>query len=174
MASNNNHIYLKEIEPMKFKLTYIILASLILSGLFIWNCAKPDKTKALKSKPEFYFKMKSVDKGRFLVKKLGCNDCHTAGYLRSKGNIPESKWLTGDSIGWRGPLGTSYGSNLRLLIGAFTEEEWIEMAKTLKSRPPMPHFILNAMDKEDLQAIYWFIRYLGPRGKHVPAFEPAG
>jgi hypothetical protein len=160
--------------PMKLKLTYIILTSFILSGLFFWNCSKSDKTKALKSKPEFYFKMKSVDKGRFLVKKLGCNDCHTAGYLQSKGNIPENKWLTGDTIGWRGPLGTSSGSNLRLLIDAFKEEEWIKMAKTLKSRPPMPHPILNAMNNEDLQAIYWFIRYLGPSGKPVPSFEPHG
>ena len=38
----------------------------------------------------------------------------------------------------------------------------------------MPHPILNAMDKEDLQAIYWFIRYLGPSGKPVPALEPTG
>jgi hypothetical protein len=60
---------------MKSKFTYIILASFFLSGLIIWNCAKPDKTKTLKSKPEFYFKMKSVDRGRFLVKQLGCNDC---------------------------------------------------------------------------------------------------
>jgi hypothetical protein len=159
---------------MKCKFTYFLLLSLILSGFFILNCAKPDKAKPLKSKSEFYFKMNFVDKGRILVKKLGCNDCHTAGYLQSKGNVPENKWLTGDTIGWRGPLGTSYGSNLRLLIGSIKEGEWIEMAKTLKSRPPMPHPILNAMDNEDLQAIYWFIRYLGPIGKPVPAFEPAG
>ena len=159
---------------MKINFTNIVITSFILSGLFFWNLARSDTAKPLKSKSEFYFKMKSVEKGRFLVKKLGCNDCHTAGYLQSGGNIPENKWLTGDTIGWRGPLGTSYGSNLRLLINAFKEEEWIEMAKTLKSRPPMPHPILNAMNNEDLQAIYWFIRYLGPSGKPVPAFEPNG
>ena len=159
---------------MKFRLFYIILASFILSGLFIWNCAKLDKTEPLKSKREFYFKMQLVEKGRYLVKNLGCNDCHTTGYLKSKGNVPENKWLTGDTIGWRGPLGTSYGSNLRLFIDSINEDEWIEIAKTLKSRPPMPHPILNAMDNDDLQAIYWFIRYLGPSGKPVPDFEPAG
>ena len=157
---------------MKFNFTNIVITSFILSGLFFGNLAQSDTTKPLKSKPEFYFKMESVEKGRFLIKKLGCNDCHTAGYLQSKGNVPENKWLTGDTIGWRGPMGTSYGSNLRLLINAFKEKEWIEMAKTLKSRPPMPHPILNAMNNEDLQAIYWFIRYLGPSGKPVPAFEP--
>ena len=157
---------------MNLKLIYIILASFILSGLFIWNCAEPDTTKALKSKSEFYFKMESVEKGRFLIKKLGCNDCHTGGYLQSKGNIPENKWLTGDTIGWRGPLGTSYGLNLRLLFDNLKEEEWVEMAKTLTSKPPMPHTIINAMNNEDLKAVYWFIRYLGPNGKPAPAFEP--
>ena len=157
---------------MKFKSSQVIFVSLILSGLFFWNLAQSDTKKALKGKPEYYFKMESVEKGRFLVKRLGCNDCHTNGYLQSKGNIPENKWLTGDTVGWRGPLGTSYGLNLRLLFDTFKEEEWVEMAKTLTSRPPMPHTILNAMNNDDLRAIYWFIRYLGPSGKPAPAFEP--
>jgi hypothetical protein len=160
--------------PMKFNFTNIVITGFILSGLFFWNLAQSDATKPLKSKSEFYFKMKSVEKGRFLVKKLGCNDCHTAGYLQLKGKVSEKKWLTGDTIGWSGPLGTSYGSNLRLLVNALKEAEWIKMAKTLKSRPPMPHPILNAMNNEDLQAIYWFIRYLGPSGNPAPAFKPNG
>jgi hypothetical protein len=28
------------------------------------------------------------------------------------------------------------------------------------------------MNNEDLKAVYWFIRYLGPNGKPAPAFEP--
>ena len=159
---------------MKFNFINIVITSFILSGLFFWNSAQSGEANPSKGKSEFYFKMKSVEKGRVLIKKLGCNDCHTAGYLQLKGKVSEEKWLTGDTIGWRGPLGTSYGSNLRLLVNALKEEEWIKMAKTLKSRPPMPHPILNAMNNEDLQAIYWFIRYLGPSGKPVPAFEPAG
>jgi hypothetical protein len=169
---NNSHTRIKELMQMKLKPVWIVFAGIMLSGPFFWSLAQSDTTKALKNKPEFYFKMKSVEKGRFLIKKLGCNDCHTNGYLKSKGNIPENKWLTGDTIGWRGPLGTSYGANLRLLIDSFKEEEWVKKAKTLKSRPPMPHPILNAMSDEDLKAIYWFIRYLGPSGKPAPAYEP--
>ena len=157
---------------MKLKTTFIILAGLILSGLFFWNLALSDTNKALKGKPEYYFKMESVEKGRFLVKELGCNDCHTHGYLQSKGNIPEDKWLLGDTIGWQGPQGTSYGLNLRLLFDTFKEEEWVEMAKTLTSRPPMPHTLINAMNDEDLKSIYWFIRFLGPSGEPAPAFKP--
>ena len=152
---------------MKFKLICLIFTGFILFGFFFWNSAQSDTTKS-----DFYFKMGLVKKGRRLIKKLGCNDCHTPGYLKLKGKVPEKKWLTGDTIGWRGPLGTSYGSNLRLLINNYKENEWIKMAKTLKSKPPMPHAILNAMSDEELRAVYWFIRYLGPSGKPAPPFKP--
>lgn len=157
---------------MKFKFASFISVSVILLGFCFWNFAQSDTTKPLKEKPDFYFKMELVEKGRQLVKKLGCNDCHTAGYLQSKGNVPESKWLTGDTVGWRGPMGTSYGSNLRLLVDVLKENEWVEMAKTYKSRPPMPHSLLNAMSDEELQAVYWFIKYLGPSGKPAPEYKP--
>ena len=83
-------------------------------------------------------------------------------------------WLTGDTFGWRGPWGTTYGSNLRLPINSFTEAQWVDMAKTLWRRPPMPWFGLNAMKDEDLGAIYQFIRYLGPAGKPAPIYVPPG
>ena len=53
-----------------------------------------------------------VDRGRYLVKIAGCNDCHTAGYAAAAGNVPESAWLTGDTLGWRGAWGTTYAANL--------------------------------------------------------------
>lgn len=159
---------------MKFNLSRIVIAGLVLSGFIFKTVAQSDTDKPLKGKPEFYFKMNTVEEGRHLIKKLGCNDCHTAGYLKSNGNVPVEKWLTGDTFGWRGPLGTTYGSNLRLLINVLQEEDWIGMAKALRSRPPMPHPILNAMNNEELKAIYWFIRYLGPSGKPAPDFLPPG
>ena len=155
---------------MKFNLTNIIIISFIFLGLSFWNEAQSDTTKPLNVKPSFYFKMKSVEKGRSLVKTFECNNCHTAGYLQSKGNVPEDQWLTGESFGWRGPLGTTYGANLRLLIDSLSEDEWVATSKVLASRPPMPHVILNAMITEDLQAIYQFIRYLGPSGKPAPTY----
>ncbi|WP_052472064.1 hypothetical protein [Marinobacter similis] len=45
-----------------------------------------------------------IDRGRYLVKMSGCNDCHTAGYMPSEGTVPESQcsW----AIPWAGkPLG---------------------------------------------------------------------
>ncbi|MCC2956094.1 cytochrome C [Massilia sp. IC2-477] len=122
---------------------------------------------------------KYIERGRYLVKVGGCNDCHTAGYGMSAGQVPEKEWLTGDQLGWHGPWGTTYPTNLRLSMNAMSENDWIRMAQTMKARPPMPWFTLNTMDKEDLRAIYRFVRHLGPAGKPAPAglapgVKPAG
>jgi mono/diheme cytochrome c family protein len=116
--------------------------------------------------------MKIVERGRYLSKIGGCNDCHTPGYLLSEGKTPEKLWLTGDSFGWRGPWGTTYPANLRLFVSSLTEDQWVSTAKSLKARPPMPWFNLNAMEENDLRALYQFIRYLGPDGAPAPAYVP--
>ena len=114
----------------------------------------------------------SIARGRYIVKIAGCNDCHTPGYLLANGNVPDSRWLTGDGFGWRGPWGTTYGANLRLLMNKLSEDEWVETAKTLENRPPMPWFNLNAMAEEDLRAIYHFTRSLGDLGDPAPDYVP--
>jgi len=157
---------------MKCKFTFIVFLSFIFFGLLFLNEARSGTTKPLKSKSGF--KMATVEKGRYLARIAGCNDCHTAGYLMSEGKVPEDQWLMGDNFGWSGPWGTTYGTNLRLLINELTEKGWIEFATTLKVRPPMPWFNLNIMTRADLGAIYQFIRYLGPEGKPSPGYVPAG
>jgi hypothetical protein len=116
--------------------------------------------------------MQMVERGRYLIKIAGCNDCHTPGYEQSEGNVPEELWLTGDRFGWRGPWGTTYASNLRILINALTEDQWVTLAKSLKVRPPMPWYNLNDMKKEDLIDIYQYIRHAGPKGVQAPAYVP--
>ncbi len=86
--------------------------------------------------------------------------------------MPEERWLSGDSFGWRGPWGTTYGPNLRLFISTMSEDEWVTTAKTLKRLPPMPWFNLNAMTKHDLRALYQFMRSLGEPGEPAPAYLP--
>jgi len=115
---------------------------------------------------------KQVERGRYLSRIAGCNDCHTPGYLLSEGKVDEKLWLTGDRFGWRGPWGTTYAANLRRFVGAMTEAQWLAAARTLKTRPPMPWFTLNTMKEGDLKAIYQFIRYLGPAGEAAPAYVP--
>lgn len=113
-----------------------------------------------------------VERGRYLIKIAGCNDCHTAGYAPLGGKVAEAEWLTGDALGWRGPWGTTYPVNLRLYMQTLTEEQWVKRAKTLATRPPMPWFNLHDMSSGDLRAIYRYVRHLGPAGKPAPVYVP--
>jgi mono/diheme cytochrome c family protein len=115
-----------------------------------------------------------VERGRYLVKIAGCNDCHTPNYPLSGGKVPESEWLTGDALGWRGPWGTTYATNLRLYMQDLTEDQWVKKAATLMARPPMPWFNVREMSSPDLRALYRYIRHLGPAGKPAPAYVPPG
>jgi mono/diheme cytochrome c family protein len=115
-----------------------------------------------------------VERGRYVAQVSGCNDCHTAGYIMSDGQVPVSEWLAGDGFGWRGPWGTTYGSNLRLFVKDMSEDDWVQVARTLKRRPPMPWFNLNAMTEQDLRALYQFIHSLGEPGQPAPAYVPPG
>lgn len=115
-----------------------------------------------------------IDKGRYLVMVAGCNDCHTPGYGASDGKVPEKDWLTGDALGWKGPWGTTYPTNLRNYFDKMTEKQWLDKAKTLKARPPMPAMNVRAMTKNDLRSIYRYVKAMGPAGKEAPAFVPPG
>jgi mono/diheme cytochrome c family protein len=113
-----------------------------------------------------------VNRGRYLIKIGGCNDCHTPNYPASGGKVPEAQWLTGDALGWNGPWGTTYATNLRLYMQDLTEEQWVKKAKTLQARPPMPWFNVQAMSASDLRAMYRYVRSLGPAGRPAPDYLP--
>ena len=116
----------------------------------------------------------SVARGRYLAKVAGCNDCHTPAYAMTGGAVPESSWLTGDALGWQGPWGTTYPANLRLSFAKWGEDEWVQVAKNTKFRPPMPWFALRDMEESDLRSLYRFVRELGPAGQSAPAYVPPG
>jgi mono/diheme cytochrome c family protein len=113
-----------------------------------------------------------VKRGRYVALIGGCNDCHTPMYPQSGGKVAEAQWLTGDPLGWHGPWGTTYATNLRLYMQELTEEQWVKKAKTLSTRPPMPWFNVREMTTGDLRALYRYIRHLGPAGKPAPAYLP--
>jgi len=115
---------------------------------------------------------KSIERGRYLVKIAGCNDCHTPGYAMADGKVPEQDWLVGDRLGWRGPWGTTYPPNLRRTMARLSENDWLKMAHNANFRPPMPSPSLRNMADADLRAIYRYVRSLGPGGGEVPAYVP--
>jgi mono/diheme cytochrome c family protein len=119
-------------------------------------------------------KADEIRRGRYLIETAGCNDCHTPGYGAKEGKVDEKLWLTGDTLGWAGPWGTTYPTNLRLLLSRMTQKEWLSHARTMKPRPPMPWFNVRAMTDDDLRAIYSYTRSLGPGGTPEPAYVPPG
>src|SRR3981189_7474 len=104
--------------------TRVMLASIV--ALAPWIVQAADKAKAAAPASAA-----QLERGRYLVEIGGCNDCHTPGYMQSDGKIPEAQWLTGDKLGWRGPWGTTYASNLRTFMQHLTEAEWLKKAKSL-------------------------------------------
>lgn len=128
----------------------------------------------LQSNAQYKIRDTEIERGRYLVKTVGCNDCHTPAFGLNGGNVPEKDWLIGDQIGWKGPWGTTYPTNLRERVQSMKESEFIQYAKNLKTRPPMPWWALNALKKEDVRAMYRFIKSLGPSDNKVPQGLPPG
>lgn len=108
-----------------------------------------------------------VARGRYLVRSSGCNDCHTPNYPQSGGKVPEAEWLTGDKIGFSGPWGVSYPANLRLVAQRMDLQQWRQHARAPRL-PPMPWFNVAAMSDADVDAIYHYLRHLGPAGEPAP------
>lgn len=108
-----------------------------------------------------------VARGRYLVEVADCNGCHTAGFAESGGAVPEAQRLTGMAVGFSGPWGVSYPANLRLSVSRQSADEWRVRARA-GGLPPMPWPALKAMTDEDLNAIYAYLRALGPAGLAAP------
>lgn len=108
-----------------------------------------------------------LSRGEYLTRIAGCNDCHTPGYPESGGAVPKDQWLTGNPVGFQGPWGTTYPTNLRLYVQTLSEAEWLEQVRR-PMRPPMPWFALRDMSEQDLVALYRFLRELGPAGVPAP------
>ena len=114
-----------------------------------------------------------IERGRYMVLTGHCNNCHTAGYAQKEGNVPEKDWLLGSGPqGWRGPWGTTYGSNLRVNVHAMSEDAWVNYMKTFKARPPMPWWSVRATSEPDLRAMYHYIKQLGPAGAPAQPYLP--
>jgi mono/diheme cytochrome c family protein len=112
--------------------------------------------------------------GEYLVTIGGCNDCHTEGWNRAPGTVPPAQRLTGVPTGWHGPWGTSYATNLRLLVQRLSLEQWLAYVASMQPKPPMPWFNMRSMSEADLKAMYAYIRSLGAAGSPMPADLPTG
>lgn len=110
-----------------------------------------------------------LEAGKYLVLVGACNDCHTPGWMEKGIEVPESEWLVGVPIGWKGTWGTNYASNLRRYVKAFSEDDWVYEMHMRDAAPPMPWASMHAMPEQDLRAMYKYIKSLKPLGKQTPA-----
>ena len=151
-----------------------VLIAVAVAGAFAaaTNIVGAAETPAAKQ-PRASASLNAQDRGKYMLIVGGCNDCHTAGFAARGGDVPEREWLKGGgNLGFNGPWGTTYASNLRLVLAKMTEAQWVRYAKELKTRPPMPWFNLNQWTDADLRAFYKYVRGLGPPGDAAPAFVP--
>lgn len=153
---------------MRFVTSSLLIVAAALSGAAFFVSCTHEKTTVPVERTE----RERLANGEYMLRMAGCNDCHTAGYPEAGGNIPVDKWLTGNPLGWRGPWGTTYASNLRLMMPPLTEEEWIHLAKNTQWMPPMPWWILHDMKESDLADIHYFVKSLGPAGEPMPKYLP--
>lgn len=155
------------------------ILSLVAASLFGWTCTaaaaadappSPAQAQAVGTTPS----AETLERGRYVVLLSHCNNCHTAGYGPAQGDVPERTWLTGNPVGWRGRNGTTYAINLRLYFRNMSESTWLQVARLVRTRAPMPWWTLRDTSDDDLKAMYWYIRSLQPLGEAAPAFLPPG
>lgn len=146
----------------------------VASGLLLQSCGtKTESESSTQTQEQPHIAATNpVEAGRYLVTVAGCNDCHTKGYLPKEGDVPEEDWLTGTPIGWRGPWGTTYASNLRLYVDTLSADAFTEILHSRTALPPMPWMNINEVSEKDARAIYAYLKHLGLKGKAVPENVP--
>lgn len=159
---------------MKTTLTLAAVGLFALTACQREHAAAAPQASAADSVKQTHSTRDLLARGEYLVRTTGCNDCHTAGYAEAQGEVDKAQWLMGSPLGFRGPWGTTYPSNLRLKLAEMTEQQWLDYSATLRTRPLMPDFALRAMAAEDRRAIFHFVRSLGPGGQPAPAYVPPG
>jgi mono/diheme cytochrome c family protein len=109
--------------------------------------------------------------GEYLTIVGSCNDCHTQGWVESKGKVAPADRLAGLDVGFRGEWGTVYGKNLRTVTQRQSEDHWVQVLRTSDGgdgQPPMPWWNTSLMSDRDLRAMYRYIKSLGPNTKGTP------
>jgi mono/diheme cytochrome c family protein len=146
-----------------------------------------------------------IERGAYLVRTMGCNDCHTPLKLGPKGPEPDmTRALTGHpsdlvmppppalppgpwqwvgaatNTAFAGPWGVSYTMNLTpdpdTGLGKWTEEMFIATMKTGRHegkgrpiKPPMPWFVVGALNDEDIRSLFAYLQSLPAAKNRVPA-----
>jgi mono/diheme cytochrome c family protein len=120
--------------------------------------------------------------GAYLATAMGCHDCHTPGGLFGKPDFQRA--LAGSELGWGGPWGVSYASNLTpdpvTGIGTWTEDQIVLTLRTGKRpdgtdlRPPMPWPSAATLKDRDIYSLAKYLKSIVPVNHSVPEAVPPG
>jgi mono/diheme cytochrome c family protein len=123
-----------------------------------------------------------IELGRHLTVITGCTDCHTPGTFY--GTPDMSRNLSGSELGWTGPWGTTYPSNLtpdmETGLGSWTEEQLVTAFRTGKRPdgspvlPPMPWPNYAYLTDEEAYAIAAYLKSIPPVKHAKVATLPPG
>ena len=157
---------------------WALAAVVAISGVAIWQgqnkagAQQSNLASTVASKEPHISASSPIEAGRYLVKVGGCNDCHTPGFAMTNGQIPESEWLMGEKLGFRGPWGTTYAPNLRLFVRDLSETDFVLIVRNRNTRPPMPWPSLHAMSDQDLKSLFAYLKSLETKGDRAPDYVP--
>lgn len=77
-------------------------------------------------------------------------------------------------MGFNGPWGTTYATNLRKFVAGLDEAAFIAHMKVREFRPPMPTPSIRAMTDRELSALFHYLKSLGDKGDFGPDYLPPG
>ena len=124
--------------------------------------------------------MTPLQRGEYLSNLMGCNDCHTPGGIYGAPDF--ERRFSGSELGWQGPWGVSYASNLtpdvETGLGSWTN---VEIERALRSGvrkdgspilPPMPWPNFANMTPDDMASLIAYLKSIPPVKHKVPDRVP--
>jgi len=159
---------------------------LMVAALALVACERPAPEAAETPAPAETAAVDPVERGAYLLRIAGCNDCHTPGHLL--GNPDFTRAYSGGNVGFFMPgLGYVFAPNLtpdaETGLGTWTEDQIVTAMRTgvrpdgRVLAPIMPWPGLAALTDEDAYAMAAYLKSLAPIANQVPpitaATEPA-
>jgi mono/diheme cytochrome c family protein len=125
----------------------------------------------------------AVVRGAYLVRIIGCGDCHTLGYFFGRPDM--TKALAGSDVGFASPdFGTRWPPNLtpdkETGLGTWTEEQIVTALRSgirpdgRQLAPIMPYNDLASLTDQDAHAIAAYLKSLPPVRNAVQKPVPPG
>ena len=152
------------------------LAAALTLALSASSCTSPKTEAPSATAPA----MTPLQRGEYLANITGCNDCHTPGGIY--GAPDHERRLSGSELGWQGPWGVSYASNLtpdpETGLGTWTN---VEIERALRSGvrkdgspilPPMPWPNFANLTADDMASLIAYLKSIPPVKHRVPARVP--